>query len=121
MSTLPKEFRRIKRHRRVRKKISGTVERPRLAVHRSLKHLYAQVVDDNQAKTLFSFSTSDKAFLKSAGKIKKSQMAAKLGEFFVGELLKKGIRKIAFDRSGYAYHGRVKALADSLRKGGIEF
>ena len=105
----------------MRKKLSGTQERPRLSVHRSLKNLYAQVVDDLQAKTLLSFSTLDKAFIKSAGKLKKSELAAKLGEFFVGELIKKGIRKISFDRGGYAYHGRVKALADSLRKGGIEF
>ena len=116
-----KEAKRVRRHRRVRKKVTGSTQRPRLSVHRSLKHLYAQVVDDTQAKTLISFSTMNKAFMKSAGKLKKSQLAAKLGEFFAGELIKKGIKKISFDRGGYAYHGRVKALADSLRKAGIEF
>lgn len=119
--TVPKELARIKRHWKIRKKLAGTSERPRLAVHRSLNHLYVQVVDDTQAKTLFSFSTLDKTFSRSAGKLKKSEVAAKLGEFFAGPLLKKGIRKVAFDRGGYAYHGRIKALADSLRKGGLEF
>lgn len=114
-----KELGRIKRHGRIRKKISGTTERPRLSVHRSLNHLYVQVVDDTKAHTLFSFSTLHKDFLKvKAGKTTK---AGKLGELLGAELKEKGIRKISFDRGGYQYHGRVKALADGLRQAAIEF
>jgi large subunit ribosomal protein L18 len=119
---LAKQIGRVKRHERIRKKIFGTAERPRLSVRRSLKNLYAQVIDDVASKTLFSFSTADKAFQKevksSKGKISKAE---KLGEFYGPRLKEKGIKKIAFDRGGYLYHGRVKALADSLRKTGIQF
>ena len=115
-----KELSRIKRHGRFRKKISGTPERPRLVVHRSLKNIYVQVIDDSKAHTLYSFSTQDKAF-KKGGKAPKVKQSEKLGAFFAGQLKEKGIKKIAFDRSGYKYHGRVKALADSLRQAGIEF
>lgn len=118
---LTKERKRIRRHRSIRKRIVGTAERPRLCVHRSLRQLYVQVIDDMAAKTLFSFSTLDKAFSKSLGRAKKVSAAEKLGQHFVDQLKKKGIGKISFDRAGYAYHGRVKALADSLRKGGIQF
>lgn len=99
----------------------GTPERPRLSVHRSAKNIYVQVVDDVNAKTLISFSTLSKDFSKPApknGKVKKSE---KLGEVFASKLKEKGITQIAFDRGGYLYHGRVKALAESLRQGGIKF
>lgn len=117
-----REIGRKKRHLRIRKKIKGTPERPRLCVHRSAKHLYAQVIDDMAERTLFSFSTADKDFVEKntavGGKIAK---AAKLGEHYGKILIEKGIRKIAFDRGGYLYHGRVKALAESLRQAGLEF
>ncbi len=116
-----KDLARQKRHGRIRKKMVGTPERPRLAVHRSAKNIYVQVVDDVNAKTLVSISTLDKDFSKSApksGKVKKSE---KLGEVFASKLKEKGITQIAFDRGGYLYHGRVKALAESLRQGGIKF
>lgn len=116
-----KEAGRIKRHGRIRKKLSGTTERPRLSVHRSLNHLYVQVVDDTKSHTLISFSTLSKDFLKSAPKAGKKAKSEKLGEVFAEELKKKGITKVAFDRGGYQYHGRIKALADSLRKAGIDF
>ncbi len=116
-----KEEARLKRHGSIRKKLFGTQERPRLAVHRSAKNLYVQVVNDEKAHTLFSFSTVGKDFLKAAPKAGKVQKAEKLGTFFAPKLIEKGILKIAFDRSGYQYHGRVKALAESLRQGGIEF
>ena len=116
-----REAGRLKRHGRIRKKLFGTPERPRLAVHRSLKNIYVQVVDDMQSRTLYSFSTADKKFLENAGKSTKVQKAEKLGKFFAGELKQKGIQKVAFDRGGYQYHGRVKALADSLRQAGIDF
>lgn len=116
-----KELGRIKRHRRIRKKISGTAERPRVSVHRSLNHLYVQVVDDVKANTLFSISTLHKDFLKGAPKSGKASKAGKLGELLGVRLKEKGIRKISFDRGGYQYHGRVKALADGLRQAAIEF
>ena len=118
---LNKEAGRLKRHGRIRKKMFGTAERPRLNVHRSLKNLYVQVIDDTQSRTLYSFSTQDKEFIKKVAKATKTQKAKNLGQFFAGRLKEKGIRKIAFDRGGYQYHGRIKALADSLREAGIEF
>ncbi|MBI3316830.1 MAG: 50S ribosomal protein L18 [Candidatus Omnitrophica bacterium] len=116
-----REHSRVKRHKGLRKKIFGTSERPRLSVHRSLKNLYCQVINDEKSKTLFSFSTQDKGFVKSAGKLSKQNAAAKLGKFFAAQLKEKGIRKIAFDRGGLIYHGRIKAVAESLRQEGIEF
>lgn len=115
-----KELRRQKRHGRIRKKVRGTAERPRLCVRRSLRNLFVQIINDEEAKTLFSFSTLDKKF----GSVKpasgKVAAADKLGGFFADRLKEKGIVKVAFDRGGYKYHGRIKALADSLRKSGIE-
>jgi len=117
-----KELLRIKRHGRFRKKISGDVERPRMVIHRSNKNLYVQVVDDIKCHTLFSFSTADKGFAKAAtAKASKVQQAEKLGQMFGPKLKEKGITKVAFDRAGYKYHGRVKALAESLRQAGIQF
>jgi large subunit ribosomal protein L18 len=118
---LKKEAARNKRHGRIRKKMFGTPERPRLAVHRSSKNIYVQVIDDVASKTIISFSTLDKEFSKTAPKKGKVQKSGKLGEFFAKRLMEKGIKKIAFDRGGYQYHGRVKALAESLRQAGIEF
>lgn len=99
----------------------GTAEKPRLVVHRSLKNMHAQVIDDTQAKTLSSLSTLDKEIkknLKTAGNVK---AAAVLGEAFAARLKEKGITSIVFDRAGYLYHGRIKAFADGLRKGGLQF
>jgi large subunit ribosomal protein L18 len=118
---LTKELGRMKRHQRVRKKIFGTSERPRLSVHRSLKNLYVQVIDDTASRTLFSFSTADKNFGQARHKNKKVSASEALGKFFAPRLKEKGIKKIAFDRGGYLYHGRVKALAEALRQEGIEF
>ncbi|MCB9800192.1 MAG: 50S ribosomal protein L18 [Candidatus Omnitrophica bacterium] len=118
---LKKQLGRLKRHRRIRKKISGTSERPRVSIYRSLNHLYVQAIDDIQAKTLVSLSTLDKNFSKqesaSGGKTGKAEV---LGLQFGQKLKEKGIDKVAFDRGGYLYHGRVKALADALRQAGIQ-
>lgn len=114
------EERREKRHLRIRKAVFGTSERPRLAVYRSGKHLYAQAIDDYQGKTLFAFSTISEKFPKKS-KERPVGLAKKLGQLFGPELVSKGIRKIVFDRGGYRYHGRVKALADGLRETGVEF
>lgn len=118
---LKKELGRIKRHGRIRKKLLGTAERPRLSVRRSLKNIYVQVIDDMAQKTLLSFSTRDKEFLKTKSVKGKVNAAEALAAVFAPVLKQKGISKIAFDRGGYLYHGRVKAIADSLRKNGIDF
>ena|SRR3989338_4348343 len=118
-----REEKRVKRHRRIRKKIFGTVERPRLSVHRSHLNLQAQLLDDLGEKTLFSSSTLDKGF---RSKEKKKQFGnvegSKKFAAYLAELLKKKkIQHIVFDRGGYAYHGRVRALAEELRAQGIQF
>ena len=120
MSLTPKE-RREARHKRVRRSIFGTSERPRLSIFRSNKHLYAQAINDHSAKTLFSFSTVSEKFRKAFVKGSTKEAAKKLAEVFGSELAQKGIRKIIFDRSGYKYHGRVKELAEALRKAGVDF
>ncbi|MDO8535952.1 MAG: 50S ribosomal protein L18, partial [Candidatus Omnitrophota bacterium] len=109
-------------HKRIRKKIVGTIERPRLSIRRSTSHLYAQVIDDTTGKTLVSFSTlsvdlKDK-IKKDAGNVKG---AVVLGSAIAEKCKKEGITKVVFDRAGYLYHGRVKALADAARKGGLSF
>ncbi len=106
-------------HARIRRRLSGTPARPRLAVFRSLKHIYAQVIDDEGAHTLVSASTRDKDLgVKYGGNIEAATEVGKL----VGERAKKaGIEKVIFDRGGRRYHGRVQALADAARKAGLEF
>lgn len=118
---LKKELSRKKRHGSIRKKISGTPERPRLCVRRSLKNLYVQVIDDMKSITLAAASTRDKNFTGTDAKRKKSEAASQLGKYFAGQLKEKGILKIAFDRAGYQYHGRIKALAEAMREAGIQF
>ncbi|BBW98176.1 MULTISPECIES: 50S ribosomal protein L18 [Geobacillus] len=110
---------RKKRHARIRKKIFGTAERPRLSVFRSNKHIYAQVIDDTKSATIVSASTLDKEFtLDSTNNI---EAAKKVGELVAKRALEKGIKQVVFDRGGYLYHGRVKALADAARETGLEF
>jgi large subunit ribosomal protein L18 len=116
-----KRLARQRRHARVRKRLQGTSERPRLCVFRSLKHIYAQVIDDTQSHTLVSASTLDAEVLaKMEGKGKVSQ-AAVVGEVLAQRAQKAGINAVVFDRGGYKYHGRVKSLADAARKAGLEF
>ena len=112
---------RKKRHFRVRKKISGTTEKPRLNVFRSLKHIYVQVIDDNTGVTIASASTADKE-LKSGVKIGSNIEAAKtVGAAIAKRAVGKGVKQVIFDRGGYIYHGRVKALAEAAREGGLDF
>ena len=116
-----KEKKRFYRHNRIRKKVSGSNDKPRVCVFRSSKNLYAQVINDDENKVLFGMSTltsSMKDKIKNGGNI---EAASILGEAFAQEVTKKGIKKIVFDRGGYLYHGRVKAFADGARKGGLEF
>ena len=103
---------RLRRHRRVRNKISGTAARPRLDVFRSAKHIYAQIIDDEQGVTLVSASTMDKDFNGNGGNV---EAAAEIGKKVAAKALEKGLTEVVFDRGGYVYHGRVKALADGAR------
>lgn len=112
---------RFKRKLRIRNKIMGSRERPRLNVFRSLKNISVQLVDDIEEKTLLSCSTLDKDIKGKVGYGGNVKAATVLGEELVKKAQTKGIKKIVFDRAGYLYHGRIKALADALRKGGIEF
>mgnify|MGYP001168649533 CR=1 FL=1 len=110
-----------RRHLRGRRRLEGTPERPRLSVYRSLKHMYAQFVDDVAGKTLLSVSTllePVKGDLKSTGNIK---AAVKVGQLLAEKAKEAGIKAVCFDRGGRKYHGRVKALADAARKGGLKF
>lgn len=110
--------RRARRHLRVRKRVNGTAERPRLVVFRSSKHIYAQLVDDDRGVTLVGASdTSEGIQVEGKGKTAKS---FGLGALIAARAKEKGIAKVVFDRGGYQYHGRVKAVADGARKGGLE-
>ncbi len=113
-----KIIKRLRRKKRVKAKVFGTKVRPRLSVFRSLKHLYAQVIDDEKDITLVS--ASDLEIDKKKEKESKTQIAFKVGEELAKKSLKKKIQKVTLDRNGYKYHGRVKALADGARKGGLE-
>jgi len=109
------------RHRRVRRKIVGTTPRPRLCVFRSLNHIYAQVIDDSTGQTLVSMSTLDPQVRSRADGMKKSEKAELVGALLAEKASNEGIKLVVFDRGGYKYHGRVKALAEAARKAGLEF
>ena len=109
---------RIKRHKRVRAKISGTAERPRLSVFRSESNIYAQIIDDVAGNTLVAASSVEKAFEGNGGNI---EAAKKVGAMVAERALQKGIEEVVFDRGGYVYHGRVAALAEGAREGGLKF
>ena len=112
---------RIRRHERIRRDIHGTAERPRLNVFRSLQHIYAQVVDDDQGYTLVAASTLDPELREQLDGMNKSQQAARVGKLVAQRAVARGLKLVVFDRGGYPYHGRVKALADGAREGGLEF
>lgn len=105
-------------HRRIRRKLSGTPERPRLAVFRSVGHIYAQVIDDVKGATLVSASSVDKNAKTNGGNV---AAAKTIGKLVAERAKEKGIKSVVFDRGGYQYHGRVKALADAAREAGLEF
>jgi large subunit ribosomal protein L18 len=114
--SIPKtrEEKRFRRHLRVRKKVTGTAERPRLVIFRSIKHIYAQLVDDVTQRTLMT--VTDQAL-----EGKKADKSVEVGKQIAVKAKEAGITKVVFDRAGYRYHGRVKALADGAREGGLEF
>ena len=111
--------RRYRRHLRVRQKVAGTEQRPRLVVFRSLKHVYAQLVDDDQGKTLVAVSDRTKELVRE--KPGKVGAALAVGKLLAQRAKAKGVTKVVFDRAGYLYHGRVRAVADGAREGGLEF
>lgn len=108
------------RHKRIRKRVQGTTERPRLAVSFSGKNIYAQVIDDDHGKTLVSASTTEKTFKKEKSTRANKATAEKIGKL-IAERSKGKVSKVVFDRGGFMYHGKVKALADAAREGGLEF
>jgi large subunit ribosomal protein L18 len=110
---------RMRRHRRVRKNVIGSSARPRLAVFRSARHIYVQVIDDTTGRTIASASTLDASLRSNTGK--KSELAKGVGTLIAERLKAAGVTKVAFDRGGYAYHGRIAALADAAREGGLDF
>lgn len=116
---IDKDARRRRIHGRIRERVRGSEQRPRLAVFRSLKHIYAQVIDDRSGKTIVSASSQDKNIgLKSGGNL---AGAKEIGKILAQRAQDKGVKKVVFDRGGYLYHGRVKALADAAREAGLEF
>jgi large subunit ribosomal protein L18 len=114
-----KSVRRSRRRRGIRKRVIGTTERPRLAVFRSLNHIYAQVIDDLEGRTMVACSTRDKGVELSA--TGNAEAAAAVGTRLAEKAAQAGIKAVVFDRAGFKYHGRVRALADAARKGGLEF
>ncbi|MBX3063557.1 MAG: 50S ribosomal protein L18 [Anaerolineae bacterium] len=117
----PTSVQRDRRHRRLRVKVQGTQERPRLNVYRSLEHIYAQVIDDTVGHTLVAASTLDTEVKKAIDGKNKSDAAKIVGQIVARRAKAAGISKVVFDRGGNRYHGRVKALADGAREGGLEF
>jgi large subunit ribosomal protein L18 len=113
---------RKRRHRRLRKRLSGTTERPRLCVYRSNMHIYAQVIDDTRGYTLVSASTKDRQAQQDMAKLeRKVARAEAVGKLVAERALQAGISRVVFDRGGFDYHGRVSALAEAARKAGLEF
>ena len=105
-------------HKRIRRKVAGNTARPRLAVFRSVKHIYAQVIDDSVGHTVAAASSNEKSGVKSGGNV---AGAKAVGKLLAERAKEKGVKSVVFDRGGYLYHGRVKALADAAREGGLQF
>ena len=116
-----REKARARRHMHIRKHVAGTPERPRLNVFRSLTHIYVQVIDDSVGVTLASASTVDREVRDQIAGLKKSEQARVVGKVVAERALSKGVVKVVFDRGGYKYHGRVKALAEAAREAGLDF
>ena len=119
--TKTREDKRVRRHRRVRGKVHGTAERPRLVVHRSLNHLEAQVIDDVAGRTIVGLSTNAPDQRARRAELSKSDASRELGKARAEKARAAGVEKVVFDRGGYLYHGRVKAFAEGAREGGLDF
>jgi large subunit ribosomal protein L18 len=118
MPQINKKIIRLRIHKRIRNKLSGTPERPRLAVFRSVKHIYAQIIDDAAGRTIAAASSNEKGATFNGGNI---AGATEVGRLVAERAKEKGVKTVVFDRGGYQYHGRVKALADAAREAGLEF
>ncbi len=119
VSKVNKKERRIRIHDRIRSRVRGSAERPRLAVFRSVKHIYAQVIDDREGKTLAAASSAEKdSPVKAGGNV---AGASELGKLIAERAKERGVTRVVFDRGGYLYHGRIKALAEAARQAGLEF
>ncbi len=116
-----KRLARLRRHRRVRRKIAGTAQVPRLNVYRSLKHIYGQIIDDTVGHAMAAASTVDQEVMTKIDEKDKTEQAYIVGQVLARRALEKGINRVVFDRGGWAYHGRIKALADGARAEGLEF
>ena len=112
---------RLRRKERIRKRVWGTAERPRLSVFRSANHIYAQVIDDDAGRTLCAASTLDKDLKATLTGLKKSAEAKKVGELVAQRCIAAGLKAVVFDRNGFIYHGRIKAVADGAREKGLKF
>ena len=121
INKIDKNAERIKRHKRIRNRISGTQERPRLCVYRSDKHIYAQIIDDTTGKTLAAASTVEKDIAAAVADMNKTQSAKEVGKALAAKAIACGISEVVFDRGGYLYTGRVASLADGAREGGLKF
>lgn len=121
MNSKKKREARDRRHIRVRKKVAGTTQRPRLTVYRSLRHIFAQIIDDHEGSTLVAASSMDPQFKVKKVEGKKVDMAKAVGQLLAEKAVEKQIKQVVFDRRGFRYHGRVKALAEGAREKGLEF
>ncbi len=121
MATAGKKVAKLRRHKRVRNKVRGVAERPRLSVFRSNANIYAQIIDDSHGITVVSAGTLDKEIRKDLASSANTDAAKKVGELLAKRAAKKGIKQVVVDRSGYLYHGRIRALADGAREGGLKF
>ena len=119
--TKTREDKRLRRHRRVRGKVHGTAERPRLVVHRSINHLEGQVIDDVAGRTIVGLSTNAPDLRAKRGEQNKTDASRELGKALAEKAKAAGVSKVVFDRGGYLYHGRVKAFAEGAREGGLDF
>ncbi len=120
-NTSPRLTARLKRKKRIRKNVFGSQDRPRMSVFRSAKHIYAQIIDDTKGVTLVAASTLDPEYKDAPVDGKKQEVAKAIGNLIGKRALDKGIKKVVFDRNGFLYHGRVKALSDGAREAGLEF
>ena len=120
-STIKKRAMHIKRKKRIRRKVQGTPQRPRLTVFRSARHIYAQIIDDNSGKTLAAASTMEKDIRDQSKFDNKVAAAGEIGKLIAQRAAGKGITTVVFDRNGYMYHGRVRAVSDGARKNGLDF
>lgn len=112
---------RLKRKKRIRKRMTGTVERPRMTVFRSAKHIYSQIIDDTQGITLVTASTTEKEIREQQKFENKTAAAVYVGQLIAERAVQKGIKSVVFDRNGFLYHGRIKAVSDGARKAGLDF